>query len=143
MKKLVSILSLLLVIGVASVSAQCAGCKVPAADKKACCSSVKANGAVKAYYFHATRRCATCQAVEKVTKEAIKDLYGNKVSFVSINRDTEKENPAIKKYKVNGQTLLIVGGDKVVNLTNAAFMNARTRPEKLKSKIKSTIDSML
>ena len=62
--------------------------------------------------------------------------------FKSINRDEEKDNPMIAKYKVSGQTLLIVKGDKVVNLTNDAFMNARTNPDKLKAKIKSTVDSL-
>ena len=98
---------------------------------------------VKAYYFHATRRCATCQAVEDVSKEAIAEYYGKKVIFESINRDEEKENPLLAKYKVNGQTLLIINGNKKVDLTNDAFLYARTNPDKLKSKLKSTIDSMM
>ncbi|MBT4400042.1 MAG: hypothetical protein HN686_01810 [Bacteroidetes bacterium] len=98
---------------------------------------------VKVYYFHATARCATCKAVEAVTQKTLKDSYGDKVSFTSINREKEKDNPLIKKYKVSGQTLLVVKGDKVVNLTNDAFLNARTKPEKLTSKIKSTIDKLL
>lgn len=98
---------------------------------------------VKAYYFHATRRCATCQAVEDVSKEAIAEYYGNKVTFESINRDEEKDNPLMAKYKVKGQTLLIINGNKKVDLTNYAFLYARTNPDKLKSKLKSTIDSMM
>ena len=98
---------------------------------------------MKAYYFHATRRCATCQSVEDVSKEAIKEYYGDKVTFESINRDEEKDNPLMIKYKVNGQTLLIVNGNREVNLTNDAFLNARNNPDRLKSKLKSTIDSMM
>ena len=75
--------------------------------------------------------------------EAIKEYYGNKVSFVIINREEEKNNLLIKKHKISGQTLLIICGEKVVNLTNEAFLNARTNPDKLKIKIKSTIDSMM
>lgn len=71
----------------------------------------KETGEVKAYYFHATRRCATCQTVEDVSKEAIKEYYGDKVTFESINRDEDKDNPLMTKYKVNGQTLLIVNGN--------------------------------
>ena len=100
-------------------------------------------GDVKAYYFHATRRCATCQSVEDVSKEAIKEYYGDKVTFEFINRDEEKDNPLMIKYKVNGQTLLIVNGNREVNLTNDAFLNARNNPDRLKSKLKSTIDSMM
>lgn len=97
---------------------------------------------VKVYYFHGTRRCATCKAVETVTKEALKEYYGDKVTLTSINREEDKENPLIKKYKVSGQTLIVTNGKKKVDLTQTAFLYARTKPEKLKSKIKSTIDSM-
>lgn len=96
----------------------------------------------KVYYFHSTARCITCQTVEKVTKEAVKEFYGDKVSFLSVNNDDKTNESLMKKYRVSGQTLLIVKGDKVVNLTNDAFMNARTKPEKLKAKIKSTVDSL-
>ena len=98
---------------------------------------------VKVYYFHATARCVTCKAVEEVTQKTLKDSYGDKVPFVSIDREKEKDNPLIKKYKVAGQTLLVVEGDNVVNLTNDAFLNARTKPKKLSSKLTSTIDKML
>ena len=106
-------------------------------------SEIRDSKDVKVYYFHATARCVTCKAVEKVTQETLKDSYGDKVSFISIDREKEKDNPLIKKYKVSGQTLLVVEGDNVVNLTNDAFLNARTKPDKLSSKIKSTVDKML
>ncbi len=151
MKKLITILSLFFVAGVLSVSAQCGNCSLKTScGNTAECSTdkvVMANNnkttSVKAYYFHATHRCATCKAVEAVSREAIKEFYGNKVTFESINSEKENDNPLIQKYKVSGQTLLIVNGKKQVNLTNEAFMYARTNPDKLKSKIKSTIDSML
>ena len=100
-------------------------------------------GEIHAYYFHATRRCATCEAVEAVTSETLKTHYGEKVTFKSINRDEDKSNPLIEKYKINGQTLLIVKDGKVINLTNDAFLNARTKPETLEAKLKETIDAML
>lgn len=98
---------------------------------------------VKVYYFHATARCATCMAVEDVTTKALKEFYGKKVPFESINREKDKDNPLIAKHKVVGQTLLVVSGDQAINLTNDAFLNARTKPEKLKEKLKSTIDPLL
>ncbi|WP_282037126.1 nitrophenyl compound nitroreductase subunit ArsF family protein [Saccharicrinis aurantiacus] len=123
----------------------CCASKIEAGNsaETGCCSTKNDATQIKAYYFHATRRCATCEAVETVTKESLKEFYGFSVSFTSINRDENKDNLMIEKYKISGQTLLIIKGDKVVNLTNDAFMNARTKPEKLKQKIKSTIDSML
>ncbi|GEM_PF-1165727 len=98
------------------------------------------NSKVSVVYFHATRRCATCEAVEEVTKETLAEHY-KEVPFHSINREEEKE--LAKKYKVEWQTLMVMKGDKMVNITNEAFMNARTKPEKLKALLQSTIDSML
>lgn len=145
MKKNISTLILILFMGVVAVSAQC--CSSAATDnsttEKGTDVVSQKTGEVKAYYFHATRRCATCEAVEAVSKEAIKEYYGEKVTFESINRDENKDNPMIEKYKISGQTLLIIKDDKVVNLTNDAFMNARTNPDKFKAKLKSTVDSMM
>jgi hypothetical protein len=80
--------------------------------------------------------------VEEVTKETLAEKYGETVSFHSINREEKKDHPLIKKHNVSGQTLLIVKGDKAENLTNYAFMNARTNPEKLKAKIEETVESL-
>ncbi|MFA5656390.1 MAG: nitrophenyl compound nitroreductase subunit ArsF family protein [Dysgonamonadaceae bacterium] len=145
MKKIISALSFILFMGVVAISTQ--SCNSATTDNTTSEKETLAENQelvkVKAYYFHATRRCATCQAVEAVSKEAIKEYYGDKVTFESINRDEEKENPLMTKYKVNGQTLLIINGEKKVDLTNDAFLNARTNPDKFKRKLKSTIDSMM
>lgn len=145
MKKTISALSFILFMGVVAISTQ--SCNSATTDnttsEKETLAENQELGKVKAYYFHATRRCATCQAVEAVSKETIKEYYGDKVTFESINRDEEKENPLMTKYKVNGQTLLIINGEKKVDLTNDAFLNARTNPDKFKRKLKSTIDSMM
>lgn len=145
MKKLISTLSLILFVGVIAVSAQC--CNTALADNSTSSevtnAETKKTSEVKAYYFHGNVRCVTCEAVEKVSKEAIAEYYGDKVAFESINRDEEKNKTLVAKYKVSGTTLLIDNGEKTVNLTNDAFLNARTKPEKLKSKIKSTVDSMM
>ncbi|MCW0483198.1 nitrophenyl compound nitroreductase subunit ArsF family protein [Gaoshiqia sediminis] len=143
MKKLTVMLLISIWAGIVSANAQCCDNKVAELTQTdGSCTTQPEEDGVKAYYFHATRRCATCQAVESVTKEALKAYYGEKVPFQSINREEDNKNPLIEKYKVSGQTLLIVNGDKVVNLTNDAFLNARTNPEKYKAKLKSTIDSM-
>src|SRR5690554_1784596 len=144
MKKIISALSFILFMGVVAISTQScnSATRGNTTSEKETLAENQELGKVKAYYFHATRRCATCQAVEAVSKEAIKEYYGDKVTFESINRDEEKENPLMTKYKVNGQTLLIINGEKKVDLTNDAFLNARTNPDKFKRKLKSTIDSM-
>lgn len=144
MKKLISTLSFILFVS-AIVSAQCCGNATAdnSIPKSLAFAEKQKSSEVKAYYFHSTRRCVTCEAVETVAKEAIATYYGDKVSFESINSEKEKDNSLVKKYDINGTTLLIVKGDKKVDLTNIAFLNARTNPDKFKSKIKSAIDSMM
>ena len=135
MKRIFVILSVILTTGLLNANAQCcAGAAKAEPSNKSCCDKNQSISDVNVYYFHATRRCATCMAVETVTKETLKEYYGDNVAFTSINREEEKHNPLIEKYEISGQTLLIIKGDKVVNLTNDAFLNARTNPEKFKSK---------
>lgn len=98
---------------------------------------------VQVYYFHYTRRCATCNAVESVTKEAVAELQGNKVSFNDYNLDEEAGESKGKELEVSGQTLLIVAGDTKFDITNEGFLNARSNPDKLKALIKEKIAPLL
>lgn len=145
MKNLTSKLSIILLMGLVAVSAQ--SCKRAPADNstslEVALDENNKSSDVIAYYFYGSTRCVTCMAIETVSKEAIKEFYGDKVTFESINREDEKDNPLVKKYKISGQALIIVKGDKMVDLTNDAFLNARTNPDKLKNKLKSTIDEMM
>ncbi|HNW51915.1 MAG TPA: nitrophenyl compound nitroreductase subunit ArsF family protein [Prolixibacteraceae bacterium] len=143
MKRIVTLFCLVFLFTVTTTYAQCcknaaqAGCKTTSTQ----CQKAE-NSSVKAYYFHGTRRCATCMAVEDVTKEVLKNAFNDKIPFQSINQEEDKKNPLIEKYKISGQTLLIIKGDKVVDLTNDAFMYARNNPDKFKEKLKSTINSL-
>lgn len=106
-------------------------------------TSVSKTDKVEVYYFHYTRRCATCNAVESVSKDAIAELYGAKVAFADFNLDEEAGETKGKELEVSGQTLLIVAGDTKINITNEGFMNARSNPDKLKAIIKEKIDALL
>jgi hypothetical protein len=102
---------------------------------------------IEVYYFHYERRCATCMAVENESKKALEELYPEKMKsgeiiFLSINIEEESNKPLAEKYKVDGQTLLLMKGDKQENLTNTAFMYAATKPEKLKKAIGDTIEKL-
>ncbi|HAX95184.1 MAG TPA: hypothetical protein DCY35_01465 [Prolixibacteraceae bacterium] len=97
---------------------------------------------VEAYYFHNKTRCMTCNTVEKVTKESLQELYGDKIVFKSLVFEDKSNKDVVKKYQVEGQSLIFVKGDKKTDITNYAFLNAVTRPEKLKEKIKETVDNL-
>ena len=98
---------------------------------------------VEVFYFHFTRRCATCNAVESVSKKAVTDLYGTNVSFANYNLDEPEGESKGKELKVSGQALLIVKGETKIDITNEGFMNARSNPDKLKQLIKEKIDPLL
>jgi len=100
------------------------------------------------YYFHFTRRCATCNAVETETKVVLETFYYDQVTdgniaFTSLNLEEEDGNKMAEQLKVSGQTLLLAKGDQMVNLTNEGFMNARINSSKFHEILKNNIEKML
>jgi hypothetical protein len=98
---------------------------------------------IEVFYFHYTRRCATCIAVEDVSRKAVAELYGEKVSFADFNLDEANGKAKGSELEVPGQALLIIAGDTRIDITNEGFMNARNNPEKLKAIIKEKIDPLI
>ncbi|MBW8334130.1 MAG: hypothetical protein K0M40_19090 [Prolixibacteraceae bacterium] len=97
---------------------------------------------IEAYYFHNASRCVTCKTVEAEAKADLESLYGSQVTFKALNLEDDATKPIAKKLDVSGQTLLVVKGNKKVNLTNEGFMYARTNPKKFKSIIKEKVDAL-
>jgi hypothetical protein len=111
-------------------------------------SSVSDTDELQVYYFHFTKRCATCNAVENEAKLAIEMFYADQlkegnIAFISLNLEEDDGKKMADQLKVSGQTLLLVKGDQMVNLTNEGFMNARTKPDKYHEILKSNIDKLL
>lgn len=103
---------------------------------------------VEVIYFHLTRRCVTCQAVENVAMDAVNELYPAEVEkgtvvFRSLNIEDKSSEADAKRVNATGQCLLIVSGDTRIDLTSEGFMNARSNPEKLKEEIKKAVDPLL
>jgi hypothetical protein len=102
---------------------------------------------VSVYYFHFTRRCATCMAVEENARNAVEALYPNEFksgdySFTSMNLDEANTKEIANKLGVGGQTMMVVCGDKKLDITSAVWMAAHD-PDKMKVEIKSGIDKVL
>ncbi len=103
---------------------------------------------VEVIYFHLTRRCVTCQAVENVARDAVKELYPAEsekgtVVFRTLNIEDKSSEADARRVKATGQCLLIVSGDTRIDLTSEGFMNARNNPEKFKEEIKKAVDPLL
>jgi hypothetical protein len=98
---------------------------------------------ISVYYFHYTRRCATCNAVEDISKSTIQDLYGEKVTFSSYNLDEDSGKDKGKELEIGGQTLMIMAGNSKIDITNEAFLFAKSQPDELKKIIKENIDGII
>lgn len=99
---------------------------------------------VEVYYFHFTRRCETCMAVENESRNSIEGLYSRaleekRITFQAFNLDEEDGKQMALKLNISGQTLLVVRFGEKIDLTNQGFMYAKTDPEKLKKALQDAI----
>lgn len=103
---------------------------------------------IEAYYFHFTARCVTCRTIEANARENLETLYPSQfkqglITFQSVNLEETVNKPLADKLGVSGQTLLIVKGDRKINLTNEGFMYAVVKPEKFKEIINEKVAGLL
>ena len=87
---------------------------------------------VEVYYFHFTRRCETCMAVENESRKAVEELYASAL-------EEEEGKQTADKLNISSQTLLVVKFGEKIDLTSQGFMYARTDPEKLKKALQDAI----
>jgi hypothetical protein len=90
--------------------------------KEASMATSEAN--IEVIQFHSEHRCMTCNEIEKLSRETLKD-YPN-ISFSLVNVDDEKNEQKAEEFEAYGTALFIynsaTGAKK--NLTEFAFMNA-------------------
>lgn len=144
MKKLFPILAVVVIAAAAIALFAFRGGESGSADEATGISKEK----VEVFYFHLTRRCVTCQAVENVARDAVKELYPVEVGkgtvvFKALNIEDKSSEADAKRVNATGQCLLVVSGDTRIDLTSEGFMNARNSPEKLKEAIKKAVDPLL
>jgi len=106
---------------------------------------VKKTTPTEVYYFHFTRRCVTCQTVEKVTEQAVNEFFPEAVKrgdvfFKSVNIEEKGNEDLVKRLKVEGQSLLIVNGKDQINIVDKGFLYAMNEPDKLKAIVKANIE---
>ncbi|MBP6064694.1 MAG: hypothetical protein KA519_03705 [Bacteroides sp.] len=101
---------------------------------------------VYVYYFHGKQRCMTCNAVEKVVKEAIEANYASnaKVKFMPLSTDDKANEALVEKYEISWNGLIIdKGGNNSINITEQAFANAVNNPDVLIELLKSEVADRL
>lgn len=97
------------------------------------------------YYFHGEQRCATCNAVEEVTKSTIEEYFADNedVAFVVVDFSKDENEELANKYEIAFSSLIIVSGDDVIDLTDDAFANARSNPDELEEMINDQVNKYL
>ncbi len=65
------------------------------------------------YYFHATRRCATCMAIENLSKEVLETRYGAQlkagvIEWQSVDVQQPKNRFYIQRYQLVSSSLVVV-----------------------------------
>lgn len=107
---------------------------------------------VEVLYFHGAQRCPTCVAIENLTKEVVETTFAEQAkngNVVFKNIDiAQKQNEAIAdRYEVTWSSLFVngwvAGEETATNLTEFAFANARTNPEKFKAELTAKINELL
>ncbi len=79
----------------------------PAAD------TADPSGYVQAYYFHATRRCATCMKLEQYSRSAIETNFKEQLSnktlrFAEVNFDEPENRHFLQDYNLMYRSLVLV-----------------------------------
>ncbi len=101
---------------------------------------------IKVYYFHSTRRCATCMAIEKEAKNVLKELpysdakKNGELVFKSYNIENAVNKKLVEELGVTGSSLFVIKGEEKIDLTSKAFMYALKQPEKLRQALRVALD---
>lgn len=102
--------------------------------------------------FHSKQRCITCRTIEESTEKILKtdfpdELENGKILFKIIDISERENEGFADKYEVTWSSLFLVrhinGKEKVENLTEFAFANARKSPEKFRKGLTDKINEML
>ena len=100
----------------------------------------------KVYYFHNTRRCPTCMAIEKETKKVLKEQpysdakENGELEFKSYNAENAVNKKLVKELGVTGSSLIVVKGNEKIDLTSKGFMYALKQPEKLRQALRDALN---
>lgn len=106
-------------------------------------TEAKQTDCVEVLYFHGKKRCITCNAIEKLTKEVV-DSLGNDKIIMKIIDISEKENEAsADKYEVTWSSLILDRNGKVENLTQMGFSCAKNKPLVFKKKLAESLNQIL
>ena len=84
-------------------------------------------------------------AIEKHTRKVLKeDLFASEMNkkqleFKSLNSENSVHKKLVKEFGISGSALIVIKKGEKVDLTNQAFLYARTQHEKFKEILRETL----
>ncbi|NLO19634.1 MAG: hypothetical protein GX121_07140 [Ignavibacteria bacterium] len=128
----------LLTLAIISVSLLFFSCNSQEQDKQSQIAKTE-DSAIQLIQFHSEHRCKTCNLIEKLSKEALEELTD--IVFKTIVVDDPKNEKLAEEFEATGTALFIYNPKtgKKKDLTDFAFMNAKSKPEIFK---KGLIDAI-
>jgi hypothetical protein len=118
----------------------------------AAASAQVATQKLEVIYFHATRRCPTCMAIEENARKTLDTYFKDQVKtgtikWTVINVDEEKNKAIAEKYEATGSALFLTrisgGKESRTDMTEFAFSYARSNPDKFIGGLKDKINAQL
>ena len=115
-------------------------------------STVKDENVIQVIDFHSTKRCLTCNAIEKQSLETIEKNFKNELGagtiiFKTVNIDEEANFKLAEEFEASGTSLfiniLVDGQSEKVDMTQFAFMNARNDSEKFEKGLVNELQKAL
>lgn len=118
-------------------------CKDDTSKKTQTTVETKQTDCVEILYFHGKKRCVSCNAIERLTKELVDSLNNDKILMKVIDI-SQKENEIIAdKYEITWSSLVLDRNGKVENLTDMGFNYAKNQPELFKQKLLERLTKIL
>lgn len=101
--------------------------------------------------FHSTRRCFSCQTIEKFTQSTLEEFFqpelrDGKITFQSINVEEPQNQAIVQKYQARGSSLfinsIIDGKDNLLEDTQVwrLVQNEQAYKKYLKEKIENLLN---
>ncbi len=99
---------------------------------------------VEVFYFHATRRCPTCNKIEDISKDFVAQQYKDQdVKYYSVNFEDSQNKEITQKYSITWSSLIISSGDEHEDITDLAFQVINSDPSQLTNRMQNLIDEYL
>ena len=105
---------------------------------------------VEVLYFHGAQSCASCKAIERTTEELLEEYEEaiDQGELIYLKLDLIENEERAEKYGVVWSSLLVIaydneGSEQVTDLTDHAYTDVMTDSERLKTRLRKTINNYL